>query len=221
MSPNDKGTEFYVIQQDTYTRVAFDHLSDANTYQKVPRMTAKTVENKVNTAWKKICLQNEFPPFVQRSFLASNTDLPRFYHLIKTHKASPDIKIRPIVSNINGPTQCISWLLANALKPMLKNVPAHLQNNLELIRCIQAGDLTTNKALPYPCSLDVVSLYTTIPIQEVITNATDRILNPVLHLSRQDVSDLLQVTLNNMYFCFRDQVFRQRETTHGFQHFKA
>ena len=97
------------------------------------------------------------------------------------------------------------------LKPMLKNVPAHLENSLELIKCIQAGDLTTNKALPYPCSLDVVSLYTTIPIQEAITNATDRILNPVLHLCRQDISDLLQVTLNNMYFSFRDQVFRQRE----------
>ena len=104
-----------------------------------------------------------------------------------------------------------SRLLANTLKPMLKNVPAHSENSLELIRCIQAGDLTTNKALPHPCSLDVVSLYTTIPIQEAITNATDRMINPVLHLSRQDVSDLLQVMLNNMYFSFRDQVFRQRE----------
>ena len=107
--PSDKGTEFCVIQQqDTYTRVTLDHLSDANTYQKVPRMSAKTVENIVNTAWKKICLENEFPPFVQKSFLASNTDLPRFYHVIKTHKTGPDIKIRPIVSNINGPTQRIS-----------------------------------------------------------------------------------------------------------------
>ena len=182
--PSDKGTEFCVIERDTYTRVALDHLNDANTYQKVSCMSAKTVENKVNTAWKKICRQNEFPSFVKNSFLASNTDLPKFYHLIK----GPDIKIRPIVSNVNGPTQRISWLLANALKPMLKHVPAHLENSLELIRCIQAGDLTTNKALPYPCSLD-----------------------PVLHLSKQDVSDLLHVTLNNMYFSFRDQVYRQKE----------
>ena len=94
---------------------------------------------------------------------------------------------------------------------MLKDVRPHVENSLELIRRIQTGDLTTNKALPYPCSLDVVSLYTTIPIQEAITNATDRIQNPILHLSKQDVSDLLQVTLNNMYFSFRDQVFRQRE----------
>ena len=74
---------------------------------------------------------------------------------------------------------------------MLKNVPAHLENSLAFIKCIQAGDLTTNKTLPYPCSLNVVSLYTTIPIQEAITDATDRIQNPILHLSKQDVSELL------------------------------
>ena len=91
-------------------------------------MSDKTVENKVNSTCNNICLQNEFPSFVRKSFLASNTDLPKFYHLIKTHKTGPDIKIRPIVSNLNGPTQRISWLLANALKPMLKNVPAHQQN---------------------------------------------------------------------------------------------
>ncbi|CAH3126165.1 unnamed protein product, partial [Porites lobata] len=115
----------------------------------------------------KICQQNEFPPFVQKSFLASNTYLPTFYHFIKTHKTGPDSIIRPIVANINGPTRRISWLLANALEPILKNVSAHLKNSLELIRCIQAGDLTTNKALPYPCILDLVSLYTTIPYLRV------------------------------------------------------
>ena len=120
-----------------------------------------------------VCLQNEFPTFVQRRFLSSNNDSPRFYHFIKTHKTGPDIKIRPIVSNSNGPTQRISWLLANALKPMLKDVPTHLEDSFELINCIQSGDVNTNKMLTYPCSLDVVSLYTSIPIQEAITNAVN------------------------------------------------
>jgi len=47
--PSDKGTEFCVIQQDTYLHVALDHLNDFNTFQKIPRMSAKTVENKVNS----------------------------------------------------------------------------------------------------------------------------------------------------------------------------
>ena len=170
-------------------------------------MSAKTVENKVNTAWKKICVQNKIPLFDQKSFLASNTDLSRFYHLIKTHKAGPDIKISYPTSM--DPPNAFHGFLPTPLNPMLKNVPAHLENSLEHIRCIQAGDLTINKALPYSCSLDVASLYTTIPIQEAITNAADRIQNPILHLSKHDISDLLQVTLNNMYFSFRDQDFRQ------------
>ena len=58
----------------------------------------------------------------------------------------------------------------------------------------------TRSGKPYPT-----------PIQEAITNATDRIQNPILHLSKHNVWDLFQVRLNNMYFSFRDQVFRQRE----------
>ncbi|CAH3108214.1 unnamed protein product [Pocillopora meandrina] len=121
-------------------------------------MTAKTVENKVNLVWKNICSRNKFPPFVVKSFVASNTDLPKFYHLIKTHKTGPDIKIRPIVSNINGPTQRISWLLSKTLKPLLTSVPTHLENSYELIERIQDGDSNNNKTLPYPCSLDTEGL---------------------------------------------------------------
>ena len=57
----------------------------------------------------------------------------------------------------------------------------------------------------------MVSPYTSIPIQEAITNAVDRIQNPILHLSKQDTTDLFTVTLNNMYFSFNGQVFRQKE----------
>ena len=179
-------------------------------------MTAKTVEDKINLVWKNICSQNKFPPFVVKSFIASNTDLPKLYHLIKTHKTGPGIKIRPIVSNINGPTQRISWLLSRALEPMLKNVPAHLENSYELIKCIQDGDSNNkNKALPYPCSLDVVSLYTSIPIQEAIENTVNKIEHNTYHLSRHEIAELLNVTLYNMYFTFEPHLPPKRRPTNG------
>lgn len=74
------------------------------------------------------------------------------------------MKIRPLISNTNGANQRISWLFANALKPKLKDVLANLENSLEL-KCIQAGDFTTSKTQPYPCSLDMVSLFTSRPVQ--------------------------------------------------------
>ena len=78
---SDKGSEFYVVQ-DTHTQVTLNHVSDANTYQKVTCVSSKTTENKVNSTWKNICLQNKLPSFVQKSFTASNADLPKFYHLV-------------------------------------------------------------------------------------------------------------------------------------------
>lgn len=116
-----------------------------------------------------------------------------------THKTNPDIKIRANVSN------------NNVLKPVLDNAPAHVENNLELIKCIQTGDLTDNKALRYPCSLDIVFLYTPKPIEEAITNAAERIQKPILHLSKQDRIDLLTVTLSNMYFSSKGHIFHQSE----------
>ena len=74
--PSDKGTEFCVIQQDTYAQVALDHLSDLNTYQKKPRMSAKTVENKVNSTWKNIYLQNKFPLLSEEVFSPQTPTCP-------------------------------------------------------------------------------------------------------------------------------------------------
>jgi len=124
-------------------------------------MSAKTIQNKVNSVWKSICLQYKFPQFILKSFISTNTDLCKFYHRIKMHKTGPNIKISPIISNINGPTQCISWLLSRTLGPTLRNIPAHLKNSLKLIRRIQDGDLNkNNKTRPYSRSLDAVSFYT-------------------------------------------------------------
>ena len=52
------------MQNTWYWKEKDKKLSNTQSYL-LKQMSAKTVENKVNTAWKKICLQNEFPPFVQ------------------------------------------------------------------------------------------------------------------------------------------------------------
>jgi hypothetical protein len=94
--PSDKGGEFCVIDLQTYNEAALQHLEDPHTYRKIPRMSAKTVEGKINPVWKDICVRRNIPKFVKRSYVSNNTELPRFYHLVKTHKLEQGIKIRPI-----------------------------------------------------------------------------------------------------------------------------
>ena len=103
--PNNKGSEFCVTYKTKYNDLALEHLNDKSTNAKVARMSAKTTEKKVNAVWKQICDTKSIPTHVQKSFIFTNTDLPEFYHLIKTHKLQQGMKIRPIVSNVRGPTQ--------------------------------------------------------------------------------------------------------------------
>ena len=57
----------------------------------------------------------------------------------------------------------------------------------------------------YPCTLQY-------PYKKPLpTLPTELIHTPILHLAKQDIIDLLTVTLNNMYFSFNGQVFRQKE----------
>ena len=105
----------------------------------------KKIERKLNKEWKHICNELSFPSHIKQNSLTNNSSLPKFYCLIKTHKNSPSIKIRPIVANIDSPTTKLSWFLSRILKPLLNSVPAHLENSLNLINNINRLDDTEKK----------------------------------------------------------------------------
>ena len=155
--PSDKGSEFCVIDNKRYDDAAFQHLGDTSIYKPIAHMSAKTIEKKINQTWKSVCKDSNIPTPITRSYVCSNTILPRFYHLIKTHKNGPDLKIRPIVSNRGGPSFKLSWLLSRLLKPILEHIPTHLQSSDQLLDNIEAIPKSKKKHYSYPFSLDVVS----------------------------------------------------------------
>jgi hypothetical protein len=212
--PSDKGGEFCVINKPQYIELASQHLSDISIYKEIRHITPATIEEKINSKWKEICNANSIPSHITKSYVSRNTSLPRFYHLIKTHKPGPELKVRPIISNTNGPMAKLSWLISRLMKPLLQTVPAHLEASSILIQRIQDMNNDDRKKYSYPCSLDVVSLYTVIPPNEAIQNAREVMLrnNFVLPgIDIQDVCDLLGIILQNTYFSFGDKIFIQIE----------
>ena len=147
-----------------------------------------------------------------KSYVTTNSELPVFYHLLKTHKEGPQLKIRPIISNRRGPTHKISWLLAQLLKPLLKTVPAHLENSKELLDAISSMSGETLKKFSYPFSLDVASLYTSVPTTEAIHIVKERLEREHKHLipfDPEQIVEMLTVITQNTYFRFKDRVFKQ------------
>ena len=210
--PSDKGGEFCVIDNKQYAELGHQHLNDNTTYCITKRISAKTVEIRVNTIWKDICQRNNLGAALTRSYVSNNTNLAKFYFLIKTHKSSSVPKIRPIVSNVDSPTTKLSWLLDSILKPLLRFVDAHLENTPDL--CDRLSSLSNDVKVDfnYPFSLDAVSLYTSIPPQAAIEVAQRCMQDHPIALRGIDLHDvikLLHVVLNNNYFTFDDVIYHQ------------
>lgn len=175
-------------------------------------MTASTIEKKINQTWKEISAAEKIKPNVSRSFVTKNSDFPKFYHLVKTHKAGPTLHVRPIVSNCTGPTRKISWLLCHILKPVYSLLPAHLEDSKELITSINQLDSSVTSDYKYPFSLDVKSLYTSILPLEAIRALKNKLLrhHEIGWAKRADcVCELLKVVFANTYFRFRDAIYKQ------------
>ena len=73
--------------------------------------------------------------------------------------------------------------------------------------------MATNNEFPHPFSLDVVSLYTSIPIQEAIKNIVERLKTNTTYcsLTTDDIKNLLTVVLQNTYFTFQSNIYLQHE----------
>ena len=164
--PSDKGREFCIISKTDYQTLALNHFQDNNVQKKINHIQPKTIETRINNEWHQVCDNYHLPHYIKKSYTTSNSSLPSFYHLIKTHKEGPSLKIRPIVSAIDSPSWRLCHFVNKLLKLSLDNVPAHLENSQTLIDNIKSLDRSTISRYNYVCSLDVCSLYTSIPIDD-------------------------------------------------------
>ena len=212
LMPSDKGGEFCAVGLETYKSLGQAHLADTTTYQTVPRMTAKTIETKINRTWKDICRERSIPPRSERSFVAGRTRLATFHHVIKTHKQGEDLKIRPIVASRGSPTEKITWLLSTILSPLLKEVPTHMPDSDHLMEAITSTAPQVRSQHRHQCSLDVESLYTSIPVSEALSAVQDKLRDGraiPTPLRTEDVIQLMKTVFELTYFHFEGKVYRQ------------
>ena len=210
--PSDKGGEFCVVESVKYTQAANEHLSDTNTYKKVARMSAPTIEKKINKVWRTVSTKARIPERIIKMFVSTNTELPKFYVLVKTHKEGPSIKIRPIVACRDTPAYKMSWLLSRLLNPLLKSVPAHLESSSQLMDEITNMSPDKRREFPYPFSLDIISLYTSVPQREAMEVTRRRIEEEnicLFGLTSDDIEKLLEVILDNTYFRYEGEIYQQ------------
>jgi len=133
------------------------------------------------------------------------------YGLPKIHKV--DIPIRPIINGINNPNEKLTNFINPSLSPLNNNNPYDIKNALELKEKIKDLNIDNNDII---LSLDIVSLFTNIPLDYLIKILSKKWNEIEPHTSIKCKNTFLKVIkfiCNNNYFLFNKQVYRQLNGT--------
>ncbi|XP_011859451.1 PREDICTED: uncharacterized protein LOC105556945 [Vollenhovia emeryi] len=124
--PADKGNTTVVMDKKDYHNKVNTLLSDAQVYKKLKRDPTTSVEKKTSSLIKKANL----PPLTTKYLTPSDSSAPRLYGLPKIHKES--VPLRPIVSNIGGPTYQLARYLTKPLQKLTGLNDSHIRNSTGL-----------------------------------------------------------------------------------------
>ena len=207
--PADKGGKVVVMNTSEYNEKIRSILSDSNTYEHLvsdPRIPHNKMVRERITNIARGCPD---PDFLKR-FLSVNASLAYIYGIPKIHK--PGCPLRPIISNVGTITRNLAGWLASILTPYLgKFSGSHLINSLDLKdKLTNFNDHSTS--LVKLVSLDIVSLFTNVPTQDVINFIGRKIDSGdiVVPIPKHSFIELIELCVNNNVFQFQNEFYRQK-----------
>jgi hypothetical protein len=215
----DKGGKIVIQDRKNYIFESLRQLNDLNFYKEIDQpiflQTAKMIKRIVDNLYR-----NGHITKSQLRFLLP-PDFPRprhFYTLPKIHKDSDKWTIpnlippgRPIVSGCNSESAAVEQFIDFHLQPIAKSIPTFIRDSNHLIALLDSLPIQQSDIL---FSLDVVSLYTNIPIfdgiQKIKLAFSD---NPDVTRPDSSILKLLEITLLRNDFKFLDKTYLQTKGT--------
>ena len=208
----DKGSAVVVWDRDDYLKEAGNHLGDTETYEKVENDPFPDLIQLVSNSLCELKRKGEIDEKMREFLSVTEPRLGRFYLLPKVHKRLTNVPGRPVISNCGYLTENISSFLDFHLQPLARKVKSFVKDTNDFLCKIRDLPPLPEKALL--CSIDVVSLYPSIPNEEglqAMREALDK--RGDKSVSTDSLVDLAEIVLKNNFFEFGSDTFVQRKGT--------
>jgi len=181
-------------------------LSDSNTYCTLKRNPANGLLKDLKVILKRWINSKYISSNTHHWLNSSNAVLPRAYGLPKIHKTGYPLRI--IISSIDSPLHNLADFLQNIYKQSLLLPPSYIQNSADLMEKL------TNFNFPDDCSLvslDVVSLFTNVPIDLVFVTLNENWHHIQTHTSipQHELFLATKFVLQSTFFQFNEVYYRQ------------
>ena len=181
-------------------------LDDTNTYVPIQKDPIKKIIrdlHKLVVGWKR----SEYISERKYRFLNSTDGvLPRAYGLPKVHKLNCPLRI--IVSSTGTPLHSLAKYLHEVLYEAIPKADSHVENSFKLAEKLSGVFVDDCYKL---ISLDVVSLFTNVPIELAVDSIVRRWdhIGRKCSIPREEFLRAIRFVLNSTYFTFNGKYYKQ------------
>ena len=213
IKPADKGSAIVVLDKQSYIQEGQRQLNDTKFYEQTDSNHTGEVINRVNLHVHNMLQRGETSQKTC-SYLTTNIDrTQQFYLLPKIHKDLLNPPGRPIVSGSGGPTEKISQLVDHFIGKIVPLSQSYIRDSTHVINILNGFTVQPGMLL---CTLDITSLYTNIPHNEIIESIKKMLAihKPPDSLQHNSyVIELLELVLTNNHFEFNGKYYHQLSGT--------
>ena len=210
ISRQDKVAGIVLMNKIDYIDKMNALLSDTTKFKKMDTEKDKTVQ--IEKSLSRLIRQLKQKQLIDSTefeqIRPTGTSIPRLYGLPKVHKEG--LPLRPILDMSNSPYHALAKWLARKLEPVRRHICKHsLQDTFDFIEKIK--DINTRGKKLF--SLDVASLFTSVPLQETVDYLCEYIEEKQLDIGipTEDLKKLLLACTLNVQFLFNHQIYRQKD----------
>lgn len=202
----DKGNKTVIMHKNDYKNKIEDILNDETTYKLLKKNPTAVFQKRNNTLIQE-WIEELIIDLPTGSKLKNNNSLaPKIYGLPKIHKTN--CPLRPIISFIQSPTYDLSKYLAEKLQNITGKTENNAQDSWKAAEFLKAQTIPEGFIL---ISLDVISMYTNIPIDialETVEKKWNTLKEHTL-LPKCEFIKALTICLKNNYCQFNDKFYQQ------------
>ncbi|XP_055714366.1 uncharacterized protein LOC129808607 [Phlebotomus papatasi] len=204
---SDKGNRTVIMSRTEYDEKMRVLVQDTSTYEEISRDPTSRFQLRNNDLVRAVYNKEKINSYQKSQLTTYKAIAPRIYGLPKVHK--PGVPLRPVVSYIGSPNYALAKFVASLLSP-LTDSPYNVKNSLEVSRFV------TGQVLPegyIVVSLDVVSLFTNVPIDLVMSEIEVRFheIEPHTPLEKSEVLQLAEFCLRSGYFTYAGKFYLQKD----------
>ncbi|XP_023315367.1 uncharacterized protein LOC111693814 [Trichogramma pretiosum] len=204
----DKGNATVCIKVDDYTGKMTTLLSDDETCEKIDHDPFESLQTRTKILLKEVNEECDRNLSIFQLSL-SDTSLARAYGLPKIHEK--DVPLRPIITLAGSPTYVLAKIFYEELALVIKPPASYFDNSFDFKSKFANISIPTDYVL---VSLDVVSLFTNVPL-ELVLESLDRRYSDLCksHLSFNKIREVMIFLFNNTYLKFNNTFYRQTYRT--------